>query len=329
MRKTFMAACEIITMRVLQGSFAIAVMLAPAFTQQVSIEPRARPNAQPKQAEARAGRLRIDTTLVLVPVEVSDRLNRPVSGLEKQNFHVFDDKVEQKIISFSMEDDPIAVGLVFDISGSMGADLPEIRHAASQFFKTSNPGDEFCLVELASDAHVAVPLTQNAADVDYKLMSSKGGGTTALLDGVYLGLNEVRKSKNQRKALVIISDGGENHSRYTPGEVKNAIVESDVLIYAIGAFGNGMGSNYGGDQVLLKNLTELTGGRMFPGVGMSLGDFADKIVIDLRNRYMLGYTPTDPARDGRYHHIAVKLDAPRGLPKLQAHWRTGYYAPSE
>jgi VWFA-related protein len=220
------------------------------------------------------------------------------------------------------------VALVFDVSGSMGGDLREMRHAAAQFFKTSNPGDEFCLVELSSEAQVAVPLTQNAAEVDYKLMSSKGGGSTALLDGVYLGLNEVRKSKNLRKALVIVSDGGENHSRYTPGEVKNAILESDVLIYAIGTFGNGMGSNYS-DQVLLKNLTEQTGGRMFPGVGMSLGDFADKIVIDLRNRYVLGYKPMDAKRDGRYHRIGVKLEPPRGLPKLRAHWRTGYYAPSE
>ncbi len=302
--------------------------LAAAFGQQISIEPRQRPAVQQKQEELHPGRLRIDTTLVLVPVEVSDKLNRPVSGLEKENFHVFDDKVEQKIISFSMEDDPIAVGLVFDVSGSMADDLREMRHAAAQFFKTSNPGDEFCLVELASDAHVAVPLTQNAADVDYKLMFSKGGGSTALLDGVYLGLNEVRKSKNLRKALVIISDGGENHSRYTPGEVKNAIVESDVMIYAIGTFGNGAGALYG-DQVLLKSMTEQSGGRMYAAVGMSLGDFADKIVIDLRNRYMLGYAPTDAARDGRYHHIRVTLDPPKGLPKLQAHWRTGYYAPSE
>ena len=312
---------------------AMALALTPAFGQQVSVEPRQRPGVQQKAPEARDesahARLRIDTALVLVPVEVSDALNRPVSGLEKQNFHVFDDKAEQKIISFSMEDDPIAVGLVFDISGSMGGDLPEMRHAAARFFKTSNPGDEFCLVELASSAQVAVPLTQNAHDVDYKLMFSKGGGSTALLDGVYLGLNEVRKSRNMRKALVIISDGGENHSRYTPGEVKNAIVESDVLIYAIGTFGNSMGSSYGSDGALLKNLTEQTGGRMFAGVGMSLGDFADKIVIDLRNRYMLGYAPSDAKRDGRYHHIGVKLEPPRGLPKLQAHWRTGYYAPTE
>lgn len=324
-----MTACEVITTRALGGTLAVAIALGAAYGQQVSIEPRVKPSVQQTQEQLRPDRLRIDSALVLVPVEVSDGLNRPVNGLEKENFHVFDDKVEQKIVSFAMEDDPVAICLVFDISGSMGQDLLQMRHAASQFFKTANPGDEFCLVELSSLAHLAVPLTQNAADVDYQLMFSKGGGSTALLDGIYLGLNTVRKSKNLRKALVIISDGGENNSRYTPGEVKNAIVESDALVYAIGTFGTSAGSNYGSDQMLLKMLAERTGGRMFPAVGMSLGDFADKIVVDLRNRYLLGYAPSDAARDGRYHHISVKLSPPRGLPKLTAHWRTGYYAPSE
>jgi Ca-activated chloride channel homolog len=313
------------------SSRAFTLLLAGSLSvlgQDPAIESRARPPLEPRKDEVRPERLRIDTTLVLVPVEVSDHLNRPVSGLQKENFHVFDDNVEQKIVSFAMEDDPVSICLVFDISGSMSDDLREMRHAAAQFFKTSNPGDEFCLVELASDVRLAVPLTENADNVDYRLMFSKGGGLTALLDGVYMGLNALRKSHNMRKALVIISDGGENHSRYSLGEVKNAIVESDVLIYAIGAFGNGMGSNYG-DQFVLKKLTEQSGGRMFPVNWMSMGDFADKVVIDLRNRYLLGYAPTDMTRDGRYHHIRVMLAPPRGLPKLQAHWRTGYYAPSE
>jgi Ca-activated chloride channel homolog len=320
-----MTAREAITTRIL-GGLLVAVA---AYGQQASVEPPAGPSVHPLREAARPDRLRIDSTLVLVPVEVSDGLNRPVSGLEKDNFRLFDDQVEQKIATFSMEDDPIAVCLVFDISGSMAEDLREMRHAAAQFFKTANPGDEFCLVEVSSLAQLAVPLTQNAADVDYKLMFSQGGGSTALLDGIYLALNAVRKSKNPRKALVIISDGGENHSRYTPGEVKNAVVESDALIYAIGTFGTSAGSNYGSDHMLLKVLTEQTGGRMFPALGMSLGDFADKIVIDLRNRYLLGYAPSNAARDGRYHHIAVKLAPPRGLPRITAHWRTGYYAPSE
>jgi Ca-activated chloride channel homolog len=306
-------------------TLAVALTIGTGFGQ-VSIPPRVALDTQ--QDEAPRDRLRVDSTLVLVPVEVSDGIGRPVSGLEKQNFRVFDDEVEQKIVSFAMEDDPIAVCLVFDISGSMAGDLPGMRHAAAQFFRTSNPGDEFCLVELASTARVAVPLTQDASQIDYQLMYSKGGGSTALLDGVYLGLNEIRKSRNLRKALVIISDGGDNHSRYTPVEVKSAIQETDVLIYAIGTFGNGMGSNYS-DQYVLQMLTGQTGGRMFRAIGMSLADFANKIVIDLRNRYLLGYTPTDAARDGRHHRITVKLMPPRGLPKLEAHWRRGYYAPTE
>lgn len=312
--------------RALNGTLALVLTFGTALGQQISTQPRVALDT--RQDRARPDRLRVDSTLVLVPVEVSDGIGRPVNGLEKQNFHVFDDDVEQHIVSFAMEDDPIAVCLVFDISGSMALDLPGMRRAAKQFFKTSNPGDEFCLVELASTAHLAVPLTEDAAKVDYQLMFSKGGGSTALLDGVYLGLNEIRKSRNLRRALVVISDGGDNHSRYTPEEVKSAIQESDVLIYAIGTFGNGMGSNYS-DQYVLSMLTGQTGGRMFMARGMSLGDFADKIVIDLRNRYLLGYAPSDAARDGRHHRITVKLSPPRGLPKLEAHWRRGYYAPNQ
>jgi Ca-activated chloride channel homolog len=338
-----MIACEVITMRALRLPLAMALAIAAVFGQQVSIEPRSRLSVQQKPVEAREdpgnARLRIDTSLVLVPVEVSDRLNRPVSGLEKQNFHVFDDKVEQKIVSFAMEDDPIAVGLVFDISGSMGGDLPQMRHAASQFFKTSNPGDEFCLVELASTAQVAVPLTQNAADVDYKLMFSKGGGSTALLDGVYLGLNEVRKSKNLRKALVIISDGGDNNSRYTSTQIADLVREADVQIYAMGVFeptlsfglsGGKLGSAELDGPRLLSAIADQTGGRALAASTLrELPGIAERIGIELRNQYVLAYTPQNHGRDGKYRKIEVKVAQPKALPALKARWRLGYYAPSE
>jgi VWFA-related protein len=314
-----------------------AGLAAPlAFRAQGPIEPRQKAGAIPKQApkqdsqqdDASRVNLRIDSTLVLVPVEVSDALNRPVSGLEKENFHVFDDKVEQKIVSFAMEDDPIAVGLVFDVSGSMTQDIPQTRQAAATFFRTANAEDEFCMVALASEAKLVVPLTTKPGEIDNQLVFSKPGGSTALLDGIYLALNEVRKSKKLRRALVIISDGGDNNSRYTETEVRNAIRETDTLIYAIGVFGNGMGSNYS-DQQVLKTMTSESGGRLFPTNGMAIADFADKIITDLRNRYVLGFSPTDPAKDGRYHRLEVKLAPPKGLPKLSAHWKTGYYAASE
>jgi len=327
-------------LRAILGLAIAAGLTAPVvfFGQDPVIDPHPRPapgqvaapKIDPKQQQEEESRvnLRVNSTLVLVPVEVSDSLNRPVSGLEKENFKIFDDKVEQKIVSFAMEDDPIAVGLVFDVSGSMGRDLMQTRAAAQHFFRTANRGDEFCLVTLSSEAKLAVPLTENPSVIDNELLFAKGGGSTALLDGVYLGLNEVRKSKKLRKALIIISDGGENNSRYTEGEVHTAIRESDILIYAIGVFGTGQGSNYS-DQSLLTNLAKETGGRMFPTQGMPIADFADKIITDLRNRYVLGFSPTNPAKDGRYHRLEVKLAPPKGLPKLSAHWKTGYYAATE
>jgi Ca-activated chloride channel homolog len=269
--------------------------------------------------------LRIDTTLVLVPVEVSDELNRPISGLEKENFHVFDDKVEQKITAFAMEDEPIAICLVFDVSGSMSGTLPNTAGAAENFFRTANRGDQFCMVELAKEAKLAVPLTDRPGDIQSQLLLAKTGGSTALLDGIYLAMNEVRKAKTLRKALVIISDGGDNNSRYSETEVRNAVRESDALIYSIGIWGSGLDSNYG-DQEVLKAMAKESGGGLMAG---SPKDFAERIVTDLRNRYLLGYSPTEAAKDGRYHRLEVKVTPPRGLPKLRAHWKTGYYAATQ
>ncbi len=325
------------TFRTILGLAVAAGLAAPlVFHGQGPIDPRPKASAtpkpelkqDPKQDDDSRINIRVESTLVLVPVEVSDSLNRPVSGLEKENFHIFDEKVEQKIVSFAMEDDPIAVGLVFDVSGSMAQDIPQTRQAASNFFRTANPGDEFCMVVLSSEAKLAVPLTTRPGDINSQLVFTKPGGSTALLDGIYLGLNEVRKSKKLRKALVIISDGGDNNSRYTEIEVRNAIRETDTLIYAIGVFGTGAGSNYS-DQQVLKTMTSESGGRLFPTMGMPIADFADKIITDLRNRYVLGYAPTNPAKDGRYHRLEVKLAPPKGLPKLSAHWKTGYYAAAE
>jgi VWFA-related protein len=309
---------------------AVAVACLGLLAQSPNIEQRAKP--KPKQeinpGDVPRPDIRVDTTVVLIPTEVSDRFNRPVSGLEKENFRLFDDKVEQNILRVSMEDDPIAMGLIFDTSGSMGEDLKGSRDAAREFFRHANAEDEFFLVQFDSTAHLVVPLTRNASEIDYQLAFSKSKGSTALLDGVYMGLNEIRKSQKARKALVLISDGGENNSRYTQLEVMNALRETDTLIYAIGLFGSGEGSNVDRNS-LLGELTSQTGGRVFPTNGMRIGDFADKIITDLRNRYVLSYSPTNPARDGKLHRVEVKLVPPKGLPTLHVHWRTQYLAPTD
>jgi VWFA-related protein len=302
-------------------------MAALALLAQVDIP--SRPKRAAKQPASPRATLRVDTNLVLVPVSVNDPLSRPVSGLEKEHFRLFEDKVEQTITHFAMDDEPIAAGLVFDTSGSMGNKLSRSRMAAAEFFKIANPDDEFFLVEFDNSPRLVVPLTSNTGEIQSKLAFSRSGGSTALLDAVYMAMHEMKKSKKNKKALLIISDGGDNHSRYTVGEVKNTVIEADVLIYAIGVFGGGISAEEAGGPALLSHLAEQTGGRLLYANARELPDVAQKIGIELRNRYVLGYTPKNQERDGKYRRIEVKVIAPRGLPKLRAHWRLGYYAPME
>lgn len=294
---------------------------------QVEIQPRPRPST--KQDTLPNANLRVDTTLVLVPVSVNDPLNRPVSGLEKENFRVFDNKVEQTITQFAMDDEPVAVGLVFDTSGSMGEKLRRSRMAAKEFFRTANPEDEFFLVEFDNQPRLEVPLTSDSGTIENQLTFSKSHGSTALLDAIYMALHEMKKSKKNKKALLVISDGGDNNSRYTVTEVRRLILESDCLIYAIGVFGGGSTPEESGGPSLLSHIAEQTGGRLFPAMITDLPDTAKRIGIELRNRYVIGYAPANQQRDGKYHHISVMVVPPRGLPKLQAHWRLGYNAPEQ
>jgi Ca-activated chloride channel homolog len=286
-------------------------------------------NAQQPAAEPPRPNLRVDTQLVLVPVSVNDKLNRPVSGLEKEHFRLFEDSVEQPIVQFAMDDEPVAVGLIFDTSGSMEHKLPVSRRAAAEFFRVANPEDEFFLVEFGDGPRLRVPLTGDAGRIESQLAFSIARGSTALLDAIYMGLHEIKKSKKNKKALLIISDGGDNHSRYSMNEVQNLVRESDVLIYSIGVFGGFGTPEEAGGPGMLSHISEQTGGRMFEANVMEMPDIARKIGIELRNRYILGYSPQAQQRDGKYHRILVKLVPPRGLPPLRAHWRMGYNAPVE
>jgi VWFA-related protein len=285
------------------------------------------------EASLPSANLRVDTKLVLVPVSVYDSSNHPVTGLEKEHFKLFDDHVEQTVTHFSMDDEPVAVGLVLDTSGSMGPKLRRSRQAAAMFFKSANPDDEFFLVEFNDQPRLVVPLTTNTDDIDNHLLFAVSRGRTALLDAVMLALHEVKKSNKKRKALLIISDGGDNCSRYSEGEVRNRVRESDVLIYAIGVFEpagtRGRTPEEASGPGLLSDIAEQTGGRHFPTDTFELPDIAAKIGVEMRNRYVLGYSPTDLQRDGRYHRVQVKILPPKGLPTLRASWRLGYYAPAE
>ena len=247
---------------------------------------------------------------------------------------MFDEKVEQKIEAFSTEDAPISVGLVFDSSGSMSDKIQKSKEAALQFFRTSNPQDEFMLVSFSDHPNLITGFTAKFENLQDRLLFVKSGGRTALLDAIYLGLSEMKKATTNRRALLVISDGGDNHSRYTENDIKRAVKESDVQIYSVGIFeplsSRSRTPEEAGGPSLLADLAEVSGGRMFSVEDTNeLPDIAEKISIELRNQYVIGYRPSNLVRDGRWRRIRVKLNPPRGLPPLQIYSRTGYYAPTQ
>ena len=319
---------------------AILILLAPlSWTAdpapgqtKVSVEPRAKPvGGAPVPTRSN---IRVESTLVLIPVTVTDPYNRFVTGLEKDNFKVIEDKKEQDIVQFSSEDAPLSVGIVFDCSGSMGNKLEKSRQAVAQFSKTANPEDEFFLVQFNDTAELVVPFTRNLEEIQNRLTFTQSKGRTALLDAIYLALHEMKKAKNPRKAVLVISDGGDNSSRYTENEIKSKVKEADVQIYAIGIY-EAIGARSRTPEELsgpglLTEIAEQTGGRQYAVENLAeLADIAAKIGVELRNQYILGYSPHNQDRDGKYRRVEVKLNQPRGLPPLRAFWRHGYYAPSE
>ncbi|SNS92654.1 Ca-activated chloride channel family protein [Granulicella rosea] len=275
--------------------------------------------------------LRVDVNLVLVPMTVTDPLNRLVTGLEKENFEIFDNNNGQVIKTFSTQDAPVTIGIVFDLSGSMESKFLRARKALSEFMRTSNPADEFFVVGFNDRPAVIVDYTSDVDDVEARMVMLKPENRTALIDAVYLGVNKLKQAKYDRKALLIISDGGDNRSRYTEGELKRAVRESDVQIYSIGifdAYAPTTEEQLG--PILLTDICELTGGRMFKVLDLGdMGDIATRISAELRNEYVAGYRPSEVNKDGNWRKLKVRLVPPPGLPPLNVHFRQGYYAPSQ
>ncbi|HEX5413214.1 MAG TPA: VWA domain-containing protein [Terriglobia bacterium] len=278
--------------------------------------------------------IQMNVDRVVVPVTVTDPFDRIVTGLGQDNFEIYDDKVEQKILTFATEDAPISVGMVFDTSGSMSDKIQKSKEAALEFFKTSNPEDVFMLISFSNRPYMVSSFTDNYENILDRMLFVKAGGRTSLLDAIYLGLSRMKKTDTSRKALLVISDGGDNHSRYTERDIKRAVKEADVQIYAIGIFEPLADRDRSPEEAagpsLLSELANLSGGRMFSVEDAGeLPDIAEKISIQLRNQYVIGYKPSNLVRDGHWRRIKVKLNPPRGLPPLQVYSRTGYYAPTQ
>jgi len=275
----------------------------------------------------------LDVELALVNVTVTDPYNRLVTGLEPENFRVFEDNVEQEIVSFSSEDVPISIGVILDLSGSMANKLGKAKQAALQFLKTANPQDEFFLVGFNEHAELLAPFTNNIEDLESRMLTVSAKGKTALLDAIFLGLTQMRNAANGKRALLIISDGGDNNSRYNEKDIKRLVREADTQLYSVGIFERFEYRSRTPEELngptLLNEMAELTGGRSFSVENLNeLPDIATKIGAELRNQYVVGYHPSHRAHDARWRKIKIKLRAPRGLPPLTAYAKTGYYAPS-
>lgn len=274
--------------------------------------------------------VRVNTDLITLTLTVTDQFGRYVSGLGKGAFTVTDNNQEQELTFFSDTDAPVSVGILFDVSGSMNGDkIQRSRKALERFINTSHPSDEYFLIAFNTRAQLLLDRTRNGEAVLEKLTLVQPKANTALYDAVYLGIERVTRGAHQKKALLVISDGQDNSSRYNFGEVKRLLKESDVTVYSVGILGGGdAGSAVGMQgQAFLDELSSVTGGRAYyPQTNVELDEIFERIALELRHQYSVGYTPKDFTPDGKWRKVKVKVKPPRGLPRLIVRSREGYYA---
>jgi Ca-activated chloride channel family protein len=272
-----------------------------------------------------------DSRLVLVPVSVTDTMQRFVTGLNRDNFEVFEGAKPQRIQHFSSEDVPVSVGIILDVSGSMSDKLDRVREAVNQLCEVSNPQDEYFMITFADEPRLAVDFTTKPDDLRKELVFTQPKGRTYLLDAIHLALRKIKNARYGRRALLIISDGGDNHSRHGEREIRGLAKESDVMIYCIGVFDRYVPTpeELRGPS-LLSDISDPTGGRAFtvdnPNIMPSL---ARHIGMELRTQYVLAYRPQDAPHNGKWRKIRVRLRLPRKFAFLQAHAKTGYYASAD
>lgn len=287
-------------------------------------------------SDMRTSLLRVNVDLVLVPVTVTDSLNRPVTGLSKGNFAVYEDEKPQHIRYFSAEDSPISVGILLDVSGTMSNKVDAAREALADFFKASHPDDDYFVITFADQPKLLADSTKSIGEIQDSLATVKPFGYTALLDAIEMALDKLQSARYQRRALLIISDGGDNSSRHKLSEVKASVEESDVEVYAIGLFDDGLPIFKAFDEKLgkriLSQVTEAGGGRTVTVENLArLSQAAASISTEMRTQYLLGYRPANSVRNGKWRRIKVRVaTAVSGDASVRLHpaYKKGYMAPA-
>jgi Ca-activated chloride channel homolog len=314
-------------------AFLLCVWVGIALAQNVAIVPRVPPGPRSQQSVLPEPLVRIDSALVLIPAHVSHAWGDPVLGLTAGGFRIYEDDVEQSIASFASEDAPLSIGLLFDASGSMRNKMEKACEAAATFFRTANADDEFFLVEFSGRVKISVPFTSDPNELYQRITHIKPSGQTPLYDAIHLALKQMKGARNSRKALVVLSDGGDNWSTHTFHQIREALVESDVQVYALGIFDDGESNPHRAPEevkgpMILDDLTTQTGGRLFAVDQIDdLPRIAARISRELREQYVLGYYSTNNSRDGKYRRVKVSVTGE--LPGVRVYYRTGYYGPKE
>ncbi len=304
--------------------FAGAILFLAAVPTLLAQQPTPPPDDDPDSP------VRIKTDLVTLTVTVTDLYGRYVSGLKKGAFTIHDDNKEQDITFFSDSDAPVSIGIIFDVSGSMsGEKIRKAQHALSRFIATSHPSDEYFLIGFNSRAQLLMDRTRDGEALLRKLTLVQPKADTALYDAVYLGLERVTRGTHQKRALLIISDGQDNASRYNFGEVRRLMRESDVVTYSVGILNARDSGSAAGmlGQSFLDELSTVTGGKSFlPRTDVEMDEIFERIALELRHQYSIGYTPKDFQADGKWRKVKIRVKPPRGLPRLTSRGREGYYA---
>jgi VWFA-related protein len=277
--------------------------------------------------------LRVDSALVTIPARITTIAGVPITSLRKDDFRLFEDDIEQTIVHFGMDDVPVSIGLLFDISGSMANKMGKACEAVKAFFKTANPADEFFLIRFNDRVKLAVPFTPDPDLIYRELERTSPFGQTSLLDAINLAMKQMKKAHNPHQAIVVVSDGGDNWSHHSIREIKRSLMESDAQVFALGIFDRDYMSKHAAEErrgpVLLDELAEQTGGRHFPVDNLDdLPAISAQLSREIRNQYELGYYSTNPVRDGKYRRVklSLKMEGVSDPARLHADYRRGYFA---